>query len=125
MAGNQAEQAGSYETKPTSTSPSSTSRSAGSETRHESALRDDATNLRKDLRAVKEDVSSLAHHASEEVRERADRVVHSVQQSGERVGDQVSHYHQSFTRTVRNNPTASIAAALGVGLFLGRIFAGR
>lgn len=84
-------------------------------------LRDHTDNLKSDVAAVKEDVGAIARHAGGAMKEQAERVA-DVADSGR---EKANELHESLCRTVSKNPTASVAAAVGVGLVLGRLLGGR
>ena len=88
--------------------------------------------IKDDLRAVRDDAAALAGTAGSCVQSEAERVAEAARAGGERVaevakagGEKAQEAHEAFCGTVKRHPTASVVAAVGVGVILGRLIAGR
>jgi ElaB/YqjD/DUF883 family membrane-anchored ribosome-binding protein len=77
-------------------------------------LKDEIAALKKELSNIGNTVSSLAHTATDEGKER-------VRAAAEHSRDRARQTWGAFEKEVEERPMTSIAAALGIGFILGKL----
>ena len=72
-----------------------------------------------------DDVSNKAREAGYTLMDRASDVGHSVQEAGHNIAEKSKHTHQAICGFTKENPTAAVLMAFGLGALLARILPGR
>lgn len=72
-----------------------------------------------------DDVASKAKDAGDAFIDKAGEVGHSMQETGHDIAEKTKHTHQAIRRFTKENPTAAVLMALGVGAILARMLPGR
>ncbi|MDX2147483.1 MAG: hypothetical protein SFZ23_08160 [Planctomycetota bacterium] len=85
-------------------------------------VRDDASNLRHDVVALKNDAMQAGAHALETGKKSVKHAVDSVYDGAREISHRAQSTHDQMCNYVRENPTAAVLIAVGVGALLGRIF---
>lgn len=90
-----------------------------------SEVKRDAGAVREDLSVLREDATELGAHA---VKHAADAVKSGAQTAtdmAKSASGSVKKYHESMCTHVKQNPTAAVLLALGVGVVAGKILSAR
>lgn len=74
---------------------------------------------------VADDVASKAKDAGDAFIDKAGEVGHSMQETGHNIAEKTKHTHQAIRRFTKENPTAAVLMAFGVGAMLARMLPGR
>lgn len=72
-----------------------------------------------------DDVAHKAKEAGEKLIDKASDVGHSMQETGHNIAEKTRHTHQVICDFTRENPTAAVLMAFGLGAILARILPGR
>ena len=68
-----------------------------------------------------DDFAHKAKEAGETMKEKASHVGHSMQEAGHNIAEKSKHGHQAICSFTRENPTAAVLMAFGIGAILARI----
>jgi ElaB/YqjD/DUF883 family membrane-anchored ribosome-binding protein len=72
-----------------------------------------------------DDVKDKAKEAGDTFMEKAGDVKHSMQDAGHNIAEKSRHTHEAIVHFTRDNPTAAVLMAFGLGAILARILPGR
>jgi ElaB/YqjD/DUF883 family membrane-anchored ribosome-binding protein len=85
----------------------------------------DVQALTGEIKTLREDFVRIARTLEDLVRNKGAAAAAEATQSAERAWDGVGRTAQSATKTMEENPLATLAGAFGLGLMLGILFGGR
>lgn len=74
---------------------------------------------------VGDDIAHKAKQAGDTLRDKASDVGHSMQEAGHNIAGRAKHTHQAICSFAKENPTAAVLMAFGLGAMLARILPGR
>lgn len=70
---------------------------------------------------IADDIAHKAKQAGETLKDKADDFGHSMQETGHNIAEKTKHGHKAVCDFTRDNPTAAILIAFGVGAILARV----
>jgi len=72
-----------------------------------------------------DDVAHKAKEAGDTLKDKASDVGHSLQDTGHNIAEKTKHSHKAICDFTKENPTAAVLMAFGVGAILARVLPGR
>lgn len=91
----------------------------GTSTRRD--LGDKADEAAHKAREAGETLKDKAKDAGETIKDKASEVGHSMQETGHNIAEKSKTSHQAICKFTRENPTAAVLLAFGVGAILARV----